>query len=332
MSLVKKIARHIILPGALFLKAYRYLLKKNTKSCCIINFHGVRKHSSEVFNNRHIPVDEFEKIIKYLSSNYSIVPLSELFAIHKEKKKVNQKTIALTFDDGYLNNFEIAFPVLKKYNTPATFYIIGKGLTDNSFIVWPDAIDLVKKFNKTDIEVDGHTFKSPTYYSENINSEVINYLKTTGKEAENLTLKFFNGPAKNSVKTQSELLKLVDKETLRKFANEPLLEFGSHTHTHFCLEYLEKQTLKEELLQSKKIIENITEKKVISLAFPDGSYNMETLSVAKECGYTNLVAVDYKFDENNKNPNLLSRFTISNSTTFESNVLRLAKEFQKFGF
>ncbi len=127
-------------------------------------------------------------------------------------------------------------------------------------------------------------------------------------------------------------MKLVDAETINPYENEPLLEFGSHTHTHYCLEYLNPEILKNELQFSQKIIQDITGRKVVSLAFPDGSYNAETLSVAKDCGYTDLVAVNYKFSENNKNPNLLSRFTISNSTTYESNALRLAKEFDVFGF
>lgn len=332
MSLVKKIVRHFVLPIALNVKLDKYFIRKTNKSCCIINFHGVRKQTTNIFNNRHIPVSDFEKTLVYLKNNYNIVPLSELFELHRSKKKPEHRTIAITFDDGYLNNFEIAFPILKKYNIPATFYLITKGLVENDFIVWPDLIDLVKKFDNSDITIEDHKFPPPSYYNNSLGSEVINYLKTKGEMAENLSKKAFPDKAKKQVDKVQELIKLVDAETIKPYINEPLLEFGSHTHTHYCLEYLSSETLKNELHLSRKIIQDIMGREVVSLAFPDGSYNHETLSAAKECGYTNLVAVNYKFNENNQHPNLLSRFTISNSTTYESNALRLSKEFDVFGF
>lgn len=332
MSLSKKIIRKIILPFVINIKADKIILKKAKKSCCIINFHGVRKHNESIFNNRHIPITEFEKIIAYLKENFEIVSLSEIFKIHREKRTLSKKTIAITFDDGYFNNFEHALPILKKYNSPATFYIISKGLTQKDFIVWPDAIDLIKKYNKTALTVNGHTFSPPTYININVKSELINYLKTTGNQAESLAQSIFNGEAKKQVENLKELMSLIDSESIKRYISEPLLEFGSHTHSHFCLEYLDKTVLIEELKRSKELIETITNRRVISLAFPDGSYNSDTLAEAERLGYTNLVAVDYHFNENNKIPNLLSRFTISNSTTFESNVLRLAKQFDKYGF
>lgn len=332
MGLLKKIVRQFVLPMALNVKLDKYFIKKTNKSCCIINFHGVRKQNTGIFNNRHLQVSEFEKMIVYLKANYKIIPLSELFDLHRTKRKIECKTIALTFDDGYLNNFEIAFPILKKHNVPATFYLITKGLLQSDFIVWPDLIDLVKKFDSSDITIEGHKFPSPSYHNDQLGSEVINFLKTKGEMAENLSKEVFTNKAKQQVDNVGEFIKLVDAETIKPYVKESLLEFGSHTHTHYCLEYLNSETLKNELQLSQKIIQDITGQKVVSLAFPDGSYNQETLSKAKDCGYTDLVAVNYKFSENNKNPNLLSRFTISNSTTYESNALRLAKEFDVFGF
>jgi len=332
MSLTKKIARKIILPLAINLKADKVLLQSTKKNCCIINFHGVREHNETIFNNRHIPLIEFEKTIAYLKANFDIVTLSDIFEIHRENRKLKRKAIALTFDDGYLNNFNTALPVLKKYMTPATFYIISKGLLEPDFIVWPDAIDLMKKYNADEIKLNNLKFPPPNFYNDQIKSELINYLKTTGDQAEIYTQSVFGGEAKKRISELEELTRLIDKETIKKYASEPLLEFGSHTHSHFCLEYLSKDVLIDELSRSKELIETITQQKVISLAFPDGSYNQETLYEAKKLGYQNLVAVNYHFNENNSDPNLLSRFTISNSTTFESNALRLAKQFDTYGF
>lgn len=334
MSLSKKIARKFVLPGMVFLGLDKYFLKKTDKNCCIINFHGVRKTSLNVFNNRHIPEAEFEKIIKYLSVNYKIVSLKEIFEIHRSKKKCSKKTIALTFDDGYKNNFDIAFPILKKYNVPATFYLISKGLVNKDFLVWPDIIDLIKKNINEDVMVEGRVFKYPAFYDQENEIELLNYLKTLGDRTENVVLDLYKKypTVKKEIEKVPELVQLIDKEGLKKHIDESLLEFGSHTHTHFNLEYLSELKCVEELNLSRSLIEGITGRKLVSIAYPDGSYTNETNRIALAEGYTNIVAVEYKFNENNNNPNLLSRFTISNSTTFESNMIRLAKTFDKYGF
>ena len=98
------------------------------------------------------------------------------------------------------------------------------------------------------------------------------------------------------------------------------------------MEYLTIEECEFELFESKRIIRELTGKEPISLAFPDGSYSKETIEVALKAGYKNLTAVNYKFSEANKAENILSRFTISNSTTFESNAFRLALDFKKYGF
>lgn len=334
MKLSKILARNFIFPALIFFKYDKFLLGKSSKMCCIINFHGVRRSNSGTFNNRHMPVNDFEEMIKYLKKNYDVISLKEIFEIHRTKRKLSKKTVALTFDDGYLNNFEIALPVLKAQNVPATFYIISKGLVEEDFFLWPDAIDLIKKYYQKDIQLKEIFFKAPTFYNQELKTDLLGYLKTCGKETVDLVKDLLkeHPQIREKMKEFSEFTKLVNSNEIAKYKNEVLLEFGSHTHSHFNLEYLNSDEAENELRTSKSIIEDKAGKKVISIAFPDGSYGIETLKISKQEGYENMVAVDYKFNENNQNNDLLSRFTISNSTTPESNLIRLAKQFDKYSF
>lgn len=67
----------------------------------------------------------FERQMHFLKKyRYNVVPLNELTELIREKGKIPGRTVALTFDDGFKNNYTNAFPILRKYNFPATMFII----------------------------------------------------------------------------------------------------------------------------------------------------------------------------------------------------------------
>ena len=72
-----------------------------------------------------VSAEAFERQMRFLKTNhYNVLPLEKLADLVRDKKKIPPRTLAITFDDGYLNNYFYAFPILKKYNLPATIFII----------------------------------------------------------------------------------------------------------------------------------------------------------------------------------------------------------------
>ncbi|MCG2700216.1 polysaccharide deacetylase family protein, partial [Candidatus Parcubacteria bacterium] len=66
-----------------------------------------------------------ETQMKYLkNNNYNVIKLSDLIDILKYNNKIPKKIVVLTFDDGYNDNYTNVFPILKKYNFPATIFLI----------------------------------------------------------------------------------------------------------------------------------------------------------------------------------------------------------------
>ena len=63
-----------------------------------------------------ISADEFENQLRYLCRKYEVAPLSGLVQCIQEGKPLPKKAVAITFDDGYKDNYLNAYPVLKKYN------------------------------------------------------------------------------------------------------------------------------------------------------------------------------------------------------------------------
>jgi peptidoglycan/xylan/chitin deacetylase (PgdA/CDA1 family) len=113
------------------------------------------------------------------TNNYSVIKLEDFVSWLTEKREVPQKSVVITFDDGYRNNYTNAFPVLKQLNFPATMFLatdyIGKneifpwlnnlcngsrGLIDNWIpLAWPEILEMSR---------DGLTFGSHTSSHTNL--------------------------------------------------------------------------------------------------------------------------------------------------------------------
>ena len=76
-------------------------------------------------NRLSVSVKTFERQMEFLKKHkYNVISLEEAGDLIKNKKKIPARTLVLTFDDGYKDNYTYAFPILKKYNLPATVFII----------------------------------------------------------------------------------------------------------------------------------------------------------------------------------------------------------------
>jgi peptidoglycan/xylan/chitin deacetylase (PgdA/CDA1 family) len=90
----------------------------------ILMYHSVAINPAPE-NRLAVSVASFERQMNFLKRHhYNVMPLETIAALLKSKKKIPPKTVAITFDDGYKNVYTYAFPILKKYNLPATLFII----------------------------------------------------------------------------------------------------------------------------------------------------------------------------------------------------------------
>ena len=91
-------------------------------------------HLTETGNDSTLLTPElFEAQIAALSeAGYTAVCLDELEAYVRQGKALPEKPILITFDDGYLSNYTLAFPILQKYNMKATIFVIGSTFGDTA--------------------------------------------------------------------------------------------------------------------------------------------------------------------------------------------------------
>lgn len=108
----------------------------------IINYHsldvgktGPDYHVDPVYSVREADFAAQLALIK--KKGIPVVSLDELVANDRRRKRWHRHVVLITFDDGYLTDYETAFPLLKHYNFPATFFITTQNqLESNRWVQW----------------------------------------------------------------------------------------------------------------------------------------------------------------------------------------------------
>jgi len=97
-----------------------------TRGLPVLVYHKVSMTHAD---NLTIRPETFEQHLNFLAQNgYTAISLKELIAFHEKRANLPKKPVMITFDDGYVNNFELAYPLLKKHACKAVFFIPTAGI------------------------------------------------------------------------------------------------------------------------------------------------------------------------------------------------------------
>jgi len=117
----------------------------------ILDYHNFTTEESSSYK---INIVEFEKQMDYLAShNYSVISLSELL-IGLRAGQLPPKPIVITIDDGYKSTYTLAYPVLRKYNFPATLFLYTNFIEkNNGSLTWEE----IREMTSHNIEIGSHS-------------------------------------------------------------------------------------------------------------------------------------------------------------------------------
>ena len=262
-------------------KGIEKILYKSGVNKAIVMYHGITLESDVRFNNRFCPVVDF------------ILPVKEIFESRPSKKK----QIAITFDDGYKNNFDYALPLLEELKIPASFYITGLN-PHHIPTIWSDVVDIYSYFLRK--------FMFQSLIFENVSNRKRLFCKEINQD-----INYFTGflSQEDKIKLMEELetaacFKLSDKKELSPFhllmsdseiketAHSKYVTIGSHGTFHSHLGHIPIEQALNELKYSKTYLENCTGKQINEIAYPSGSYTKDLIEQAYQLGFHYQLAVD----------------------------------------
>ncbi|MBW8001522.1 MAG: polysaccharide deacetylase family protein [Planctomycetes bacterium] len=237
--------------------------------------------------------NNFEGQLRELKEKYRVIPLFELIE-EVRKGQQNTDTVAITFDDGYLDNLTNGLPLLEKYQLPATIFVTSEMVgSDGEF--WWDAMERIfltgrKLPGELSIQGSQEVFSWPlNTEQERLKGydELCELLRGVPvvKISEIIDKLFLwagiTGPGRMSHR-------VVDSDQLRRLADSSLIEIGSHSLSHTYLRILSPQEQRREISESKCQLESTINKPVRLISYPYGakaSFTDETKRITAQAGY-----------------------------------------------
>jgi peptidoglycan/xylan/chitin deacetylase (PgdA/CDA1 family) len=252
-------------------------------------FHRVSPYFDDLWPPMHPKL--FEKYIKYISSHYTVIKTNEI----NEPSSENKPLATLSFDDGYLDNYEYALPILEKYNCSASFFIVTNCI-DKNIPTWTYIFDykmqhskkLSWKINFESVPKRFQEFKWNSKLARKLYAAKLKPIlkKIEDKKREQVVLEIFQ--SLDDVTLPSIMM---NWDQIRDLKNKNH-EIGSHTLSHKMLgKSSNKSDIYKELLESSIRIQKMLGTRPTSIAYPIGSYNKTTVELAKKAGYKRGFAV-----------------------------------------
>lgn len=332
MKLSKVIARNVIFPFTAFTGINRILSNRSANNGLVIMYHGITQKNTSWFSPRHLQKDQFEEHLRYLKRNFDCVSLDEL--THSTQKHKTRKQIALTFDDGYLNNLTVALPLLEKYQIPVTFFISGICVEEKpTNFLFPDLLQALERLKLKELKWVFDEMK----LSEELKSNqydfysIVKRFSKTQRQTFDQLLKTQLNPVEFMQSIDSEIWQILSAESLKKLAKSKIVTIGSHGYSHYLFGEISENDCLEELSLSKQVLENCIGKQIHYVAYPDGNYTDRVVDLAKNVGYTHQFAVYSNPDFPVNQKDIISRHVVSSTTTRDSCMFFIHSAFKKTG-
>ncbi len=334
MKTSKKIARKYIFPSLMKLGMDKFIRSLAKDAYLNLTYHGVVLEDGFYFSPRHITLEQFESHLKYYRKNFDIISISEAFHNIRNNVRPRKKTVTISFDDGFKNNFNVALTLLERYNIPTTFFVSSVCTEEMSLrCLWSEIIAALNYFYKDKvIQLSSYNFKNLFDIEKGVSLTELFKSYTYNEREQRLEELISAYDLDNKIKSlPEELWKLMSPEEVAKLSQSDIVEIGSHGHLHYNLSEIEIEKAKEELTKSKRLLENLLNKEVNLIAYPDGSYNDDIKNLSEEIGYKGQLAVNYKTTTDPEDKRIMNRYGLSSTTTYESNMIFLNLAFQNRG-
>ena len=266
----------------------------------VVSDHMVR--DEHIQPGMYVRGQSFEAHITYLRKRFTIISLDELLGLWQTNRlKRDQSYCVITFDDGWKDNYQFAFPVLMKYRIPATIFLATDFIGTARWF-WPDQMMLLLDQGRQHTTSAADRKAVSTILAETIG---VTLSATDGifrrVESGDLTdldaiIEFCKGVEVGKVHQIIDRLSralhmdlpthrvLLNWDEVREMAGKGVT-FGSHSGSHRIMTQIPLSAVKTELIDSRKTMLEQGIKPVPVFCYPNGNFDRDIQELVRESGY-----------------------------------------------
>jgi len=290
-----------------FLKQYFALLLQTTgyfafcrwrklrKKAVILMYHRVlpNKYHSEVSvqAGMYVTPESFRLHLGYLKSKFIIIPLWELATKIRAGEDISG-CCAITFDDGWIDNYQFVFPIIQEFRIPITIFIVT-GHVGTTRWFWPEELSwCISWINENDISSDS----IPAEYikvltcDNDVPIKDNNYIDLNIEEVKKWDPKRRNqliswcSQFRKANKNIANRRLLLNWDEIKEMADSRLVTFGSHTTTHALLDQLSENAIEFEIDNSIDQLQKEIDQSIVLIAYPNGNYSKDVIKILPKYG------------------------------------------------
>lgn len=265
------------------------------KSLALFLMHGVvnqNKYSLRNYTGKHIQEDYFRELMTDLKAHGQPLSMDEVLMHFENDKPLPENSFAITFDDGFENNYSVAMPILEELRIPATIYITT-GWTEGHGMSWTDRLEYCLE-NCPEGAVKLPWFQDKVSFSslaERI--QLMNLIRSKVKSDSSLNIEefvsdIFKQCAVEQINgSESYLDKKLSWEQIKEIHNSELFTIGGHTHTHQIMSFLSPEQLESEIQQCLGLLRENSDVETIHFSYPEGlshTFNEDVIQSLKGHG------------------------------------------------
>ena len=255
-----------------FYKPYHLSTKDRLR---VLAYHGVEDS------------DKFEAQLQYLTRNFNFVDLKSLYEHLHSNRKLPEKPLLITFDDGDISVYENGLPLLKKYSIPSILFVITDLINTRKPFWWEEI-----RYHLGKEEGHKKSWEAKTWK----NQQRLEYLEDLRSE-KNLP------PLTRNQLTTQQLKELQSAG----------MEIANHSHTHPMFDMCTDSEIRVELKISSEILNSMDFSENV-FAYPNGNFDLKAERLLQESGINLAFLFDHKINSGEIDPLRISRIRVDSDT------------------
>jgi peptidoglycan/xylan/chitin deacetylase (PgdA/CDA1 family) len=261
--------------------------RRRVASLHVLVYHRVNDDRDPIFPG--VPVDVFARQMEFVGRHFTVRPLVEAVEVLR-RGEATDNAVAVTFDDGYMDNFTHALPVLRRFGIPATVFL-ATDVVGTGRILWHDRVFAAFR-ETTASELTGFG-PLPSFSLRTLDGKlgamgrVLAFLRRQDDLIRSQWIERLARRLRVEDRTVVSGLMLGWGEV--KAMQAAGVAFGSHSCSHPILSRVNLERVREEIVESRRCIEQQLGMPVRAFAYPNGrpgDFDATTKRLLAEAGYT----------------------------------------------